>query len=1217
MGEGWKSLSCLVHPVLALWNVLLLQLRLQAASWSNSKARKKPSSSTPDILAASGIAECSRLERRGVSIIELSKPEETSVGLILTGGEDRPLLIAGFRSGSIVSRCDALAEGDELVAINGEKTASLSQEEVLRLIRDARDRVTLEVEYECPSVPAGRGPRWRKKAIQVRLNKEFGCLGMTIRLGIWNGPARPQESVRPIVITHLRKGGPADRHGSLQPGDRLLAINGVSVSSAKLQQAVEMLNNPSESSVILTVEYNIEILDTTSKSRGPITLELQRSPSTDVGFKLVHSDGPESIPRIESIKQGSLAERCGALHVGDAILSIGESDLRNLPTAEIYRLLSNPLLKLKILPHSTISTSSSSQWVSPFSLMCGLRGELDSPTGTLKRGHRFTWRSGIPEASSPTGFASAATSTTGFPPSAAASPPPSSCASPLSGILGETGSFVIPQSKTHNRGVCRSEKTSLVLHPDFTGTFGFSIAPSTSNASKSRDLDAAPFIDWMAPKGPAASCGVLQVGDKLLRVNGRHFSEFTFEEFSSFIQQTRLRLALEVEFDVADTVVPSSGTFHVKIAKHHPDIGITLSRGAGSSFFISGIRPGSQAHRTGTLATGDLLLAIDNRICADQTLEQVTNALNEQPGLIVLKVKRKPTTAHPVPEHSESGGDRSSKLTPTVAGEMPYTITLPRNGDNLGITITGAEDRHTPVIVSGLSQEGLARKTGVMEVGDHLLAINGKSMIGASLSRAIRVLQQSGENIVLTISKPKSTAKSSGRSTTMSQHTAILSSDSALGSLDSTHEPSFRESIPLSPFLPPRRNLESHHHHRRDKSEIKRKENRSSGSTSSSTGSPRKCSFTEHRIRKPSVAKSQREQESPGSLPRPPDDWDQSTKGSPLQEEHRWDSSSSHKSSSDSEDPSAALFASTGEEAVDAKKWRCTLDEMSCSLGNSPSSSLGSLELDESPPGENQIAEQDPSEDTSPVYRDRSVGRSLNDGDDLQYIEDPPENEVSSNDPWSPQGPNLLSRLPEDLRLSLPQLLFGEEAIEAIPSRFQSLCEGPGRNSYFTGSLPHRGRYRHWRNKQQKLSQVWESRASQDLVDGESVIRWMPDVHAAVEIHRVTLFKDESYGNFGFTISDALCQPGVYISHIRTSGPADQSGVLRPYDRIISVNGKCTVNCDSCLCIPLLSSSKHRLDLAVARNTTHRRILLLLEPRCHCPRSSKGQDSLPRQGNDD
>lgn len=51
----------------------------------------------------------------------------------------------------------------------------------------------------------------------------------------------------------------------------------------------------------------------------------------------------------------------------------------------------------------------------------------------------------------------------------------------------------------------------------------------------------------------------------------------------------------------------------------------------------------------------------------------------------------------------------------------------------------------------------------------------------------------------------------------------------------------------------------------------------------------------------------------------------------------------------------------------------------------------------------------------------------------------------------------------------------------------------------------------------------------------------------------VSLYKDQVYDDYGFSVSDGLYERGVYINRIRSGGPADKTCLLKPYDRIIQV----------------------------------------------------------------
>ena len=57
-----------------------------------------------------------------------------------------------------------------------------------------------------------------------------------------------------------------------------------------------------------------------------------------------------------------------------------------------------------------------------------------------------------------------------------------------------------------------------------------------------------------------------------------------------------------------------------------------------------------------------------------------------------------------------------------------------------------------------------------------------------------------------------------------------------------------------------------------------------------------------------------------------------------------------------------------------------------------------------------------------------------------------------------------------------------------------------------------------------------------------------------MELFRVTLYKIRAHGGFGFCLSDGVYEKGVYVSAIQPSGPAERSGVLKTYDRILQVS---------------------------------------------------------------
>lgn len=258
------------------------------------------------------------------------------------------------------------------------------------------------------------------------------------------------------------------------------------------------------------------------------------------------------------------------------------------------------------------------------------------------------------------------------------------------------------------------------------------------------------------------------------------------------------KLTLQVEFDVADTIVPSSGIFTVKLAKRGAGLGITITAckiQPDEPFLISEIRRGSIAHRTGTLHAGDRLLAIDNRPLDHLSLESAFEILqNSHNEIVTLKVEKTET-------------ENSNLFLDSVV----YTVELHRYGGPLGITISGSEDCIDPIILSRLTEGGLAEKTGALHVGDRILAINGDSLEHRSLSDAIRLLQTSGERVQLKIAR---NIKAVEENRCNYSSPGLMSVDSAIHSWDSNTadnaiEPQVEESVVSEPISLPEKKRDS------------------------------------------------------------------------------------------------------------------------------------------------------------------------------------------------------------------------------------------------------------------------------------------------------------------------------------------------------------------------------------------------------------------------
>uniref|UniRef100_A0A3Q2PIZ6 Glutamate receptor interacting protein 1 n=1 Tax=Fundulus heteroclitus TaxID=8078 RepID=A0A3Q2PIZ6_FUNHE len=239
--------------------------------------------------------------------------------------------------------------------------------------------------------------------------------------------------------------------------------------------------------------------------------------------------------------------------------------------------------------------------------------------------------------------------------------------------------------------VVHTETTEVALLGD--GIMGFGLQLQ-GGVFATETLSSPPLIAYIDPDSPAERCGILQIGDRILSINGVPTEDSTLEETNQLLRDSSItaQLTLEIEFDVAESVIPSSGTFHVKLPKKPGvELGITISCEYGFVSVPCKIQKGS---RTGTLELGDKLLAIDNIRVENCSMEEAVQILQQCEELVKLKIRK-----------DEDNSDEQE-----VSGSIIYTVELQRYGGPLGITISGTEEPFDPIIISSLSKGGLAER---------------------------------------------------------------------------------------------------------------------------------------------------------------------------------------------------------------------------------------------------------------------------------------------------------------------------------------------------------------------------------------------------------------------------------------------------------------------------------------------------------------------------
>ncbi|XP_077325789.1 glutamate receptor-interacting protein 1 isoform X12 [Lithobates pipiens] len=969
-------------------------------------------------------------EFKGSTIVELMKKEGTTLGLTVSGGIDKDgkPRVSNLRQGGIAARSDQLNVGDYIKCVNGINLTKFRHDEIISLLKNVGERVVLEVEYELPPVSIqGSGVIFR--TVEVTLHKEGNTFGFVIR----GGAHEDRNKSRPVVITCVRPGGPADREGTIKPGDRLLSVDGIRLHGTTHAEAMSILKQCGQEATLL-IEYDVSVMDSVSTASGPLLVEVAKTPGSNLGVALTTSMYcNKQVIVIDKIKPASIADRCGALHVGDHILSVDGTSMEYCTLAEATQLLASTSehVKLEILPyHQTrlalkgpdhaalVSSSFSPTSMSAYSLSSLNMGTLPrslyptSPRGTLmrRRMKKKDFKSSL------------------------------SLASSTVGLSGQ---------------VVHTESTEVALTTDPIVGFGIQLQGSVF---ATETLSSPPLISYIDVDSPAERCGVLQVGDRVIAINGVQTEDSTFEEANQLLRDATIagKVTLEIEFDVAESVIPSSGTFHVKLPKkHNVELGITISspssRKTGDPLVISDIKKGSVAHRTGTLELGDKLLAIDNIRLDNCSMEDAVQILQQCEDLVKLKIRK-----------DEDNSDEQES-----SGYIIYTVELKRYGGPLGITISGTEEPFDPIIISSLTKGGLAERTGAIHIGDRILAINSNSLKGKPLSEAIHLLQMAGETVTLKIKK-QNDATSPNTFASPSRVSELCDAD------DDT--PVTQKSSNLSDIY--------------------------------STTVPSVDSAVES--------------------------WDGSAVDTAF----------------GSQGPN---FQASGF-SFNAFEWRSPKQK----------GSLSPL----SRPANNHFQDTGLSDDEW----DRPVACGFPGG---------PE------DPEADREENFWSQALEDLETCGQSGILRELEATIMSGSTLSLNHDSaqprgqlGRQASFQEKSSVRPHY-----SQSTRSNTLPSDVGRKSVAMRKIKQEMKEIMSPtpVELHKISLFKDSDREDFGFSVADGLLEKGVYVKNIRSNGPGDIGG-LKPFDRLLQVNHVRTRDFDCCLVVPLIAESGNKLDLVISRN---------------------------------
>uniref|UniRef100_A0A8C3W7X6 Tyrosine-protein phosphatase non-receptor type 13 n=1 Tax=Catagonus wagneri TaxID=51154 RepID=A0A8C3W7X6_9CETA len=594
---------------------------------------------------------------------------------------------------------------------------------------------------------------------EVELAKNDNSLGISVTGGV-------NTSVRHggIYVKAVIPKGAAESDGRIHKGDRVLAVNGVSLEGATHKQAVETLRNTgqvvhlllekgqspaSKEHVPVTPQCTLSDPDAQEQAPEKImkkmtlvkdynfvteenTFEVKLfKNSSGLGFSFSREDNliPEhmntSIVRVKKLFPGQPAAESGKIDVGDVILKVNGASLKGLSQQEVISALrgTSPEVSLLlcrpppgVLPE--IDPAPLTPLHSPVQVPPNNNKDPPQPAcveqGTSSDENEISDKSQKP-CTSPARRDSYSDSSGSGEDDLVKSPAKIQNMS-WSSALHQTLSNMVSRAQNQHNTLRTQEDTicTMFYYPQKVP----SKPEIDSNPPSSRPLDVTPGQNCQ-PQSESAST------DTVDKHHISHISEPTRQE-----SLTSLKNDLENHLEDFELEVE---LFITLIKSEKGSLGFTVTKGNQSiGCYVHDVIQ-DPAKSDGRLKPGDRLIKVNDTDVTNMTHTDAVNLLRAAPKTVrlvlgrVLELPRMPVLPHLLPD-----------------------ITLTCDKEELGFSLSGGHDSlHQVVYVSDINPKSVAATEGSLQLLDIIHYVNGVSTQGMTLEEVKRTLGMSLPSVVL------------------------------------------------------------------------------------------------------------------------------------------------------------------------------------------------------------------------------------------------------------------------------------------------------------------------------------------------------------------------------------------------------------------------------------------------------------------------------------
>ncbi|XP_059778662.1 tyrosine-protein phosphatase non-receptor type 13 isoform X6 [Balaenoptera ricei] len=661
-------------------------------------------------------------------------------------------LSGGLREGSLSSQ-DSRTE-----------SASLSQSQVNGFFVSHESSSSMNTSNKMNFKTFPSSPPKPGDIFEVELAKNENSLGISVTVLFDKGGVNTSVRHGGIYVKAVIPKGAAESDGRIHKGDRVLAVNGVSLEGATHKQAVETLRNTGQvvhlllekgqspaSKEHVPVTPQCTLSDPDAQGQAPEkmmkkmthvkdysfvteenTFEVKLfKNSSGLGFSFSREDNliPEqmnvSIVRVKKLFPGQPAAESGQIDVGDVILKVNGASLKGLSQQEVISALrgTSPEVSLLlcrpppgVLPeidpapltplHSPAQVPPNNS-KDPLQTACveqGTSSDENEMSDKSKKPHTSPSRRDSYSDSSGSGEDDLVKAPAKIPNMS------------WSSALHQTLSNMVSQAQSQHDALRSQENTICTM---------FYYPQKTPNKPELEDSNPSPRPPDVTPGQSCQSQSESASTNSMDKYHICHTSEPTRQE-----SLTSLKNDLENHLEDFELEIE----LHITLIKSEKgSLGFTVTKGNQSiGCYVHDVIQ-DPAKSDGRLRPGDRLIKVNDTDVTKMTHTDAVNLLRAAPKTVrlvlgrVLELPRMLVLPHLLPD-----------------------ITFTCNKEELGFSLSGGHDSlHQVVYVSDINPRSVAATEGNLQLLDIIHYVNGVSTQGMTLEEAKRALDMSLPSVVL------------------------------------------------------------------------------------------------------------------------------------------------------------------------------------------------------------------------------------------------------------------------------------------------------------------------------------------------------------------------------------------------------------------------------------------------------------------------------------